>query len=80
MSSTPSTARPKRSRSSRAAGDQGTKERSTGPVLSADQRRALIAERAYLRAEQRGFSGGDPINDWLDSEREVDALLSRNAD
>jgi hypothetical protein len=29
-----------------------------------------------LRAAARGFSGGDPVADWLDSEREVDALLS----
>jgi DUF2934 family protein len=81
MSSTPSTARSKRARASRTPGDQASTPRATtGPVLSADQRNALIAERAYLRAEQRGFQGGDPVSDWLDSEKEVDALLSRHAD
>ena len=40
----------------------------------------MIAESAYLRAEARGFKGGDPVQDWLDSERDVDALLSRAAD
>jgi hypothetical protein len=37
----------------------------------------MIAEAAYLRAAARGFGGGDPVTDWLESEREVDALLSR---
>ena len=40
----------------------------------------MIAESAYRRAERRGFTGGDPVADWLESEREVDALLSRSAD
>lgn len=79
MSSTPSTARPKRSRASRTAATQAAASR-TGPVLSAEQRHALIAERAYLRAELRGFAEGDPVADWLESEKEVDALLSRHAD
>jgi len=48
--------------------------------MTAEQRRALIAECAYLRAEQRGFQDGDPVSDWLESEREVDSLLSRRAD
>ena len=39
----------------------------------------MIEETAYLRAERRGFIGGDPMNDWLMSEREVDELLSKSA-
>lgn len=50
--------------------------RTTAPLVSADQRRAMIAEHAYFRAAARGFSGGDPVADWLASESEVDALLS----
>jgi len=46
------------------------------PPVSAEQRHALIAESAYLRAAARGFTGGDAVADWLASEREVDALLS----
>jgi hypothetical protein len=49
-------------------------------MISAEERRAMIAECAYLRAERRGFTTGDPIGDWLESEKEVDALLSRSAD
>ena len=50
--------------------------RITAPLVSADQRRAMIAECAYFRAAARGFSGGDAVADWLASECEVDALLS----
>jgi hypothetical protein len=48
-------------------------------MISAEQRRSMIAEQAYLRAERRGFES-DPVTDWLESEKEVDALLGRNAD
>lgn len=44
-----------------------------------DVRRQMIAEAAYLRAEQRGFDGGDPIEDWLAAEHEVDLLLAERA-
>ncbi len=41
--------------------------------LSADERRSLIAEAAYLRAERRGFANGDEVDDWLAAEAEIDA-------
>lgn len=47
--------------------------------VSEDVRRQMIAEAAYLRAEQRGFNGGDPIEDWLAAESEVDLLLAERA-
>jgi hypothetical protein len=50
--------------------------RTAAPLVSADQRHAMIAECAYFRAAARGFDGGDPVTDWLASESEVDALLS----
>lgn len=37
-----------------------------------------IAEAAYIRAERRGFRG-DPIEDWLAAEAEVDAALAGRA-
>jgi hypothetical protein len=86
MSTTPSTARTKRSRATAGSGGQSASKRrvrktaTVAPTVSADQRHALIAERAYLRAELRGFQGGDPVQDWLEGEKEVDALLSRSAD
>ncbi len=47
--------------------------------VSLEHRRDLIAEAAYLRAEQRGFAQGDPQEDWLAAEREVDLLLGGQA-
>jgi hypothetical protein len=45
-------------------------------AVSHEVRRAMIAEAAYLRAEERGFVSGSELEDWLLAEREVDALLS----
>jgi len=44
-------------------------------LIGAEERRRLIAEAAYLRAEQRGFVGGDPMSDWLAAEADIDASL-----
>lgn len=41
--------------------------------ITAEERRRLIEEAAYLRAERRGFANGDPVADWLDAEAEVNA-------
>ena len=43
--------------------------------LTAEARRVMIAEGAYLRAERRGFAPGHETEDWLAAEAEVDALL-----
>jgi hypothetical protein len=32
---------------------------------------AMIAERAYYRAEKRGFAPGYELEDWLAAEREI---------
>jgi hypothetical protein len=42
------------------------------PSLS-DSREARIAERAYWRAERRGFEPGHELEDWLHAEREIDS-------
>ncbi len=47
--------------------------------VSEDMRRAMIAQAAYLRAERRGFTGGNEVDDWLAAEAEVEALLSAGA-
>lgn len=41
-----------------------------------EERSQLIAVAAYLRAESRGFTNGNEVEDWLFAEREVDARLS----
>lgn len=45
--------------------------------VTPEERQRMIAEAAYLRAERRGFSGGDPNDDWLSAEAEIDQILSR---
>ena len=42
---------------------------------SPEERRRMIAEAAYFRAEKRGFAGGDPVEDWIVAERRVDEAL-----
>jgi hypothetical protein len=44
-------------------------------VMTREGRHALIAQKAYLRAEERGFAPGRETEDWLAAEAEVDALL-----
>lgn len=43
--------------------------------LSAEDRRRLIAETAYLKAMRRGFRGQRAEQDWYEAEAEVDAML-----
>jgi hypothetical protein len=47
--------------------------------VSPEERRQMIEEAAYFRAEQRDFTGGDPVTDWLLSEQDVDEILSLRA-
>jgi hypothetical protein len=58
-----------------AGGRKSPQETVPRAKLTPEARRALIAEAAYLRAEQRGFAPGHETEDWLAAEVEVDALL-----
>jgi len=42
------------------------------------RRHEMIAQEAYLRAEQRGFQGGDSVLDWLEAENDLDHSLHLN--
>jgi hypothetical protein len=57
---------------------RGKKSKSMTITISEDQRLGMIAETAYFKAEKRGFSGGNPVDDWLAAESEIDALLANN--
>ena len=64
----------------RLASEEGTNPPPVTQVVRADevnaeQRRYMIEEAAYYLAEQRGFQGGDPLEDWLAAESEVDHRL-----
>jgi hypothetical protein len=47
----------------------------TAARLVGEDRRRMIAEAAYYRAEQRGFVPGQELEDWLAAEMEIDALM-----
>ncbi len=46
-------------------------------AIEGKKRREMIAREAYLRAEQRGFHGGDPVLDWLLAENKVDEVINQ---
>lgn len=48
-------------------------KRQKAPVVAPQEREYMIAEAAYLIAEQRGFQGDMALNDWLQAEAMVDA-------
>lgn len=60
---------------SRGEGGAGAPGREQHPRISPEERHQMIAQRAYARAERRGFHPGFEVQDWLEAEREVDALL-----
>ncbi len=46
------------------------------PVLSTEQRNHYVSVAAFYIAERRGFTLGDPAQDWLAAEAEVDRLIA----
>lgn len=50
-----------------------------GMHVTPEQRHQMISERAFRRAEQRGFTGDHAREDWQAAELEVDALLAAQA-
>lgn len=55
---------------------QSVHDRIFGAHPSPEERERWIREAAYLRAQQRGFAGGSPEQDWYEAEKEVDARLA----
>ena len=50
-----------------------------GTSIDTEHRQHLIAEEAYLIAEQRGFQGGDPAEDWARAEKQVNHRLMQES-
>jgi DUF2934 family protein len=46
-------------------------------TLPSAERQRMIAEAAYYLAQRRGSAPGNPHQDWLQAEAEIDALLLR---
>lgn len=63
--------------STRSSGNMNSEARSSTAKspskISREERLHMIEQAAYFRAEQRGFSGGDEMQDWLDAEAEINA-------
>jgi hypothetical protein len=76
----PAAAAKKAAKPAPAAAAPKVRKRRTGapgmPTVSENDRRGMIAQSAYLRAERRGFAPGGEAQDWLLAEQEVDALLN----
>lgn len=51
------------------------KSTSGSGAVTPEQRYRMICDAAYFRAEQRGFIGGSPEQDWRDAENEIDQKL-----
>jgi len=49
----------------------------TVAAITSEQRERMIAEAAYYIAEHRNFQGGDPGQDWLQAEAEIDRSLNK---
>ncbi len=60
----PAAAKPARSRTKKSAG------------VPSEQRRNYIEMAAYYIAERRGFAPGNPLEDWVQAEAEIDRLLA----
>lgn len=45
-------------------------------AVPAEQRRNYIEMAAYYIAERRGFAPGNPLEDWVQAEAEIDRLLA----
>jgi hypothetical protein len=46
-------------------------------MVSVEERYRMVAESAYYKALNRGFSDGDPQKDWYEAEAEVEAGLKK---
>ena len=45
-------------------------------VVPEDQRKYYVEVAAYHIAERRGFAPGNPLDDWVQAEAEIDRLLA----
>jgi hypothetical protein len=64
-------AKPKSPQESKSAGPAAQ----SGSQLSDSERQRMISDAAYYRAMLRGFQNGNPADDWLAAEREINRLL-----
>lgn len=56
-----------------------TKREKKSPI-SRDELHRMIATRAYFRYVERGYTSGDPEQDWLSAEADVLALVEAGSE
>ncbi len=56
-------------------GRSGVRSKKPLTIVTPTERERMIAEAAYYLAEQRGFVQGTELDDWLNAESAVEALL-----
>jgi len=54
---------------------RSAEKQTAGAKIVPEQRQQLIAQAAYFIAERRGFAPGDEVEDWLQAEAEIEALI-----
>lgn len=52
------------------------RSRAKKPTIGQEQRRNYIEVAAYYIAARRNFAPGDPFQDWVEAEAEIDRLLA----
>ncbi len=52
------------------------RSRAKKPAIGQEQRRNYIEVAAYYIAARRDFAPGDPLQDWIEAEAEIDRLLA----
>jgi hypothetical protein len=50
-------------------------KKSTSLDITPEERWKMVAIAAYHKAEKRGFAPGNELQDWTESEKEIDLLL-----
>ncbi len=51
--------------------DKKSQQNNHNNDIDPDKFREMVAERAYLKAEKRGFATGYEMEDWLEAEQEL---------
>jgi hypothetical protein len=47
-------------------------------TFTAEQRTQMIRELAYFKAQERGFTAGNPEQDWFEAEAEIDRRYGKS--
>ena len=68
----------KTAKSNQPGREKQTKYKLESTGITPDKRSQMIADAAYYRAEKRGFDPEGQVQDWLEAESEVDALLRKS--